>query len=96
MTPERLTQLRLFARYVAYHVPVIQAPDALNEANAGTDMLELCDAAAAASELLAACRDAIAGCRAVAENWPDERGINDTLSQYMATVRAAIAKAEGR
>ena len=51
---------------------------------------------AAAPELLAACRDALAATAAITEGWPEQRGIIETLDQYMATVRAAIAKAEGR
>lgn len=52
MTPERLAQLRQFANYATYHVPLPDvrfpnpnpAPDALRDADAGDDVLELCAA----------------------------------------------------
>ena len=52
MTPERLAQLRTFARYATYRVPLADVryvdpnppPPGLREANAGADILELCTA----------------------------------------------------
>ncbi len=57
MTPERLAQLRQFARYVAYHVPVAKAPAGLDDADAGDDLLELCEAVARSAALVAAVQD---------------------------------------
>lgn len=92
MTAERLAQLRRFAHYVAYHVPTAELVMGLNDADAGDDMLELCDATAAASELLNAARlavTAIGGTR-------DDFGLKLELEKAYLALRAAIAKAEGR
>jgi hypothetical protein len=85
MTPGRLQHLRQLANYVTY-VGAGQSPDAHN------DMLELCDAAAAAPELLDAARlalDAIGNTR-------DELGLKIEAEKAYLALAAAIAKAEGR
>jgi hypothetical protein len=96
MTPERLAQLRDRVIFATYHVPdyAIAERDALKDADAGEDMLELCDAVAVASELLAALK------RIVACDEHDPDGLRDTWRDLtyrsIEIARTAIAKAEGR
>ena len=69
MTPERLARLRFLANFATYHVPGGDHASSANmmDADAGDDMLELCDAlkseatraamsARRASELIEACQ----------------------------------------
>jgi hypothetical protein len=57
MTPERLAHLRFLANFATYHVPRGTVDETLLDADAGDDMVALCDAVAASAALLASCKE---------------------------------------
>jgi hypothetical protein len=115
VTAARVAQLRFLANFAAYHVPGAgddRRSDAdraqVRDADAGDDMLELCDAVGAelkradmserrSSELLAALKGILA---ARPELWGDQVVNGRTVLSIDASAAdaadAAIAKAEGR